>query len=162
MLKTSNFECVKIAIKQDKSGYVLTLSIHPDDISEDILRDFVGARYQAVFVRLNDDQTAFPRQAKKAPEKESQPPAAAAEPDEGTRMVTKAGVLGRSPQFWDWLASLGEVIAKNEADAAEAMHRILGVHSRSELATNTQAQVQFGIMLAEYESWKLTTDQPPF
>ena len=50
-MKTSQFEAVKVAIKQDKTGYVLTLSIHPDEIPEEVMRDFVGARYQVVALR---------------------------------------------------------------------------------------------------------------
>ena len=52
-MKTIQFEGVKVALKQDKTGYVLTLSMHPDDIPNDLLRDFVGARYQVVMVRLD-------------------------------------------------------------------------------------------------------------
>ena len=53
-MKTSQFEAVKVAIKQDKTGYVLTLSVHPDEIPDEVMRDFVGARYQVVMVRLSD------------------------------------------------------------------------------------------------------------
>jgi len=47
-LKTLQFEAIKVALKQDKTGYVLTLCMHPDEIPEDLLRDFVGSRYQVV------------------------------------------------------------------------------------------------------------------
>jgi transposase len=47
-MKTLQFEGVKVALKQDKTGYVLNLSMHPDDVPEELLRDFVGARYQVV------------------------------------------------------------------------------------------------------------------
>jgi hypothetical protein len=30
----SQFEGVKVAMKQDKTGYVLTLSMHPDEVPE--------------------------------------------------------------------------------------------------------------------------------
>ena len=50
-METIQFEGIKVALKQDKTGYVLTLSMHPDDIPESLLRDFVGARYQVVMVR---------------------------------------------------------------------------------------------------------------
>ena len=32
MVKTLQFEAVKIAMKQDKTGIILTLNIHPDDL----------------------------------------------------------------------------------------------------------------------------------
>jgi hypothetical protein len=60
-MKTSQFEAVKVAIKQDKTGYVLTLSIHPDEIPEEVMRDFVGARYQVVMVRLNGEEKPMNR-----------------------------------------------------------------------------------------------------
>jgi hypothetical protein len=28
------FECRKVALKQDRTGYVLTLSLHPDEIPD--------------------------------------------------------------------------------------------------------------------------------
>jgi len=61
-MKTSQFEAVKVAIKQDKTGYVLTLSIHPDEIPDEVLRDFVGARYQVVMVRLNGEEKPMDRE----------------------------------------------------------------------------------------------------
>jgi hypothetical protein len=61
-MRTLQFEAVKVALKQDKTGYVLTLCMHPDEIPEDLLRDFVGARYQVVMVRLNGDDRPTDRQ----------------------------------------------------------------------------------------------------
>ena len=54
-----NFESQKIALKQDSTGYVLTLRVHPDELPEEILRDFVGARYMVAMVRVNDDETVI-------------------------------------------------------------------------------------------------------
>ena len=51
------FEARKIALKQDRTGYVLTLSLHPDEIPEELLRDFVGARYACALVRIQDDES---------------------------------------------------------------------------------------------------------
>lgn len=144
MIPTSNFEAVKVAIKQDRTGYVLTLSIHPDDISEDVLRDFVGARYQVVMVRIDDQEQPMKRKQ--------------------DSMVTKSAVLCRSPQFWEWLVSLNELTpdAVNEADAAETVHRMLAIKSRSDLATDAGARTAFGAMMAEYEAWKVGSNAPPF
>jgi hypothetical protein len=33
------FEARKVALKQDRTGYVLTLSLHPDEIPVELLRD---------------------------------------------------------------------------------------------------------------------------
>ena len=51
------FECQKVALKQDSNGFVLTLRIHPDEIPEELLRDFVGARYACGLVRVQEDDT---------------------------------------------------------------------------------------------------------
>jgi len=48
------FEARKVALKQDRTGYVLTISIHPDEIPEELLRDFVGSRYGCALVRIQD------------------------------------------------------------------------------------------------------------
>ena len=55
-METIQYEAVKVALKQDRTGFMLTMSIHPDEIPEKLIRDFVGARYQVVMVRLNGDE----------------------------------------------------------------------------------------------------------
>ena len=52
------FEGVKIALKQDRTGYVLTLTIHPDEIPNELLRDFVGTMYGIAMVRIEEDETS--------------------------------------------------------------------------------------------------------
>ena len=51
-MKTLQFEAIKIAMRQDRSGFILTLNVHPDEAPSEMLKDFVGARYQVVMVRL--------------------------------------------------------------------------------------------------------------
>lgn len=139
-METIQFEAVKLALKQDKNGYVLTLLMHPDEVPEDILRDFVGARYQVVMVRLNEDQTPYPRKKPNG-------------------VVSAAGILCRNKRFWEWLEVIGEVTQKSEEQAVEALHRILGIKSRSELTTPDN-QEKWDLMVKEYEDWD--ADNPPF
>ena len=54
------FEARKVALKQDRTGFVLTLSIHPDEIPVELMRDFVGARYGCALVRIQDDESPTP------------------------------------------------------------------------------------------------------
>jgi len=61
-MQNSNFEAVKITLKQDKTGYVLTMCIHPNELPDEVLRDFVGARYQVVMVRLTEDEMPINRE----------------------------------------------------------------------------------------------------
>ena len=86
-MKTLQFEAVKVALKQDKTGYVLTLSMHPDEIPEELLRDFVGARYQCVLVRLNGDEQPMDK----------------AEEFAGDRAIRIAGLICRYHKFWKYL-----------------------------------------------------------
>ena len=88
-MKTLQFEGVKVALKQDKTGYVLTLSMHPDDIPEELLRDFVGSRYQVVMVRINQNEEPMDRQ----------------EEFEGDRAIRIAAMLCKDPRFWKYLYS---------------------------------------------------------
>ena len=50
---TIQFEGIKTGIKQSKDGYILTLAVHPDEIPDDLVRDFIGSRYVVVMVRLD-------------------------------------------------------------------------------------------------------------
>jgi hypothetical protein len=136
--ETIQFEAIKVAMKQDKTGYILTLNIHPDEIPEDLMRDFVGARYQFVAVRLNSDETPYPRR---------------------NGAVSAAGILCRSPNFWDWLVFMDEITEKTEAAVVDALHRIVGISSRSEL-NKPEAQERYDEMVTEFKRWE--KDKVPF
>jgi hypothetical protein len=124
------FEARKVALKQDRTGYILTLSLHPDEIPEELLRDFVGARYGCALVRIQDD--------------ESQTPYA--------NRVSKAGILCRMPPFQDFLE------ANSEDDAASVLCKRLGIASRTELHGNSMAQIAFDDLIKEYEKWSPNDD----
>ena len=123
-----NFEAVKVSLKQDRTGFILTLSIHPDEIPEDLMRDFVGARYGVAMVRINDDETTV------------------------DYTVKKAGMLCRTRDFQVWLQDTGHIEKPSEHAAARAVCDICDVSSRSELSGNTL----FKQMVDEYEAWKKT------
>jgi hypothetical protein len=137
-MRTSQFEGRKIAMKQDRTGYVLTLSVHPDDLCEDIMRDFVGARYQVVMVRLSDDGTAMVRE-QEYPTKD---------------LVRLAGTLCRDPLFHTFLIETGQTFDESEEAAAEWLRQELNIHSRSELKTNQAAAAQFKYIHQEFQAWK--------
>ena len=120
------FEAVKVSLKQDRTGFILTLSIHPDEIPEDLMRDFVGARYGVAMVRINDDESPV------------------------DYLVKKAGMLCRTRDFQVWLQDTGHIEKPSETAAARAVCSICGVSSRSELSSNTL----FKQMVDEYEEWK--------
>tara|TARA_R110000868_G_scaffold86190_1_gene241770 strand:- start:679 stop:1119 length:441 start_codon:yes stop_codon:yes gene_type:complete len=137
-MKTLQFEGVKVALKQDKTGYVLTLSMHPDDIPEDLLRDFVGARYQVVMVRLDTNEAPIDRQEEFA----------------GDRALRIAGMLCRDPKFWEFLYSRSDISTKDYETATQWLRFYLDLESRSQLKTNAVAQTQLDKLYREYTLWQ--------
>jgi hypothetical protein len=138
-METSQFEGKKIALKQTKDGYAMTLAIHPDDVPDELLRDFVGARYMVVMVRLDDNEQPLNR-----------------EEYAGAQMVKLAGMLCRDPEFWEYLHEEGSLFQKNEKECVEWMQNYLVIESRSELKTNMASQQALKDIYAEYKEWKQT------
>ena len=52
-----SFEAVKTSMMQDKNGANIKLTIHPNDVPQDLHKDWVGSRYMVVMVKLNEDGT---------------------------------------------------------------------------------------------------------
>jgi len=137
-MKTLQFEGVKIALKQDKNGYVLTLGMHPDDVPEELLRDFIGARYQVVMVRINIVEQPMDRQQE----------------FEGDRSMRIAGMLCRNPKFWAYLCDQALILEETEAEATEYLRHYLDIQSRSELKTNVQARIKLDSIYREFQIWE--------
>lgn len=136
-MKPSQFEAVKVAIKQDKTGYILTLSIHPDEIDEAVMRDFVGSRYQVVMVRLNGEEKPMNR-----------------EKEHSHDLVRTVGMLCRDKSFHKFLLETGQIFDESEAEAIAWLKSELKIVSRSELSTNIPAAKQFNLIYQEYLAWK--------
>jgi len=52
IMETIQFEAIKTGLKQSKDGYMLSLAVHPDELPDDLVRDFVGARYMVLWFAL--------------------------------------------------------------------------------------------------------------
>jgi hypothetical protein len=137
-MKTLQFEAVKMAMKQDKEGYVLTLRMHPDEIPEDLLRDFVGARYQCVLVRLDGNDKPMNKEIEYA----------------GDKIVQTSGVICRDPDFWNFLFDRLQIMVPCEKDATDWLRSHLGVQSRADLRTNINARDRFNLLHEEFMTWK--------
>ena len=135
-MKTSQFEGCKVALKQDRTGYILTLSIHPNDVPEEILRDFVGARYQVVMVRLNGDERPMNREA------------------EFPDPVKIAGMLCRDEDFQKFLVETGNAIEASEKEVIDWMRNEFGIKSRTEFRTNEQARHHLFKYYEEFKAWR--------
>jgi hypothetical protein len=118
------FEARKVALKQDRTGYVLTLSLHPDEIPEELLRDFVGARYACALVRIQDDESPTPYENR----------------------VQKAAILCKNTDFMDFIGAITEDMA------ARKLCQACGITSRSELNGNVEAQQKFDDLVKDYEN----------
>jgi hypothetical protein len=126
-------------MKQDRTGYILTLSIHPDEVPAEILRDFVGARYAVVMVRINGQEEPMNR-----------------EQENPKDLVRLAGVLCRDKAFQKFLVSTGQIIEETEEETVDWLRYELGITSRVELKTNTEAAKQFNFIHQEFQAWKAT------
>lgn len=136
-----SFEAVKVGIKQDNSGYILTLRIHPDDLDERIMRDFVGARYMTVMVRLNEEERPMNREQELAKD-----------------MVRVSGMLCRDPQFWQFLQESNQITDKTEKEASTWLKNYLNVASRADISKSQQAIEKMLGIKQEFASWKSRSD----
>lgn len=138
-MEISKFEGVKVALKQDRTGYILTLSVHPDEVPEEILRDFVGARYQVVMVRLTNEERPMIR-----------------EQEHSGDMVRMAGILCRDQMFQRFLLEAGQTFDASEDIATAWLKEKLNIKSRAELRENNAAASQLRIINQEFQAWKTT------
>lgn len=136
-MKTLQFEAVKMALKQDKNGYALTLSVHPDMVPEDLLRDFVGSRYQVVMVRIAEDEQPMIRDTALARD-----------------YVRMSAILCRDKQFQQFLVESNQIFDAEEQLAVSWIKSELGISSRSELSNNAPAQSRLMAIQQEFNSWK--------
>lgn len=137
-MKTLQFEAIKIALKQDKTGFVLTLNMHPDEIPEELLRDFVGARYQVVMVRLNDHDQPIDRQSEY----------------EGERAIRISAAMCRDPAFAEFLVDTGNLFEAGPDEAATWLRDELNLTSRAELKTNHEARIRLDGIYKDFLKWK--------
>lgn len=136
-METSQFEGKKVALKQTKDGIVMSLAIHPDDLPEELIRDFVGSRYMVVMVRLADNEEPINR-----------------EEFAGAQMVKLAGMLCRDKDFWEYLHDIGQLFEKSENECISWIQNYLCIKSRSEIKTNRVAQEALKELYTEFKEWK--------
>ena len=142
-MNTLQFEGRKIAMRQDKSGFILTLGIHPDELPEELIRDFVGSRYGVALVKIQDDETVQPV----------------------NNRVKKSAILCRFRGFQEWLDEIGhrgqcERGASAEERAIAHIYEVCEISSRTELNGNQRAKDKFDEMERAYELW--TEQKDPF
>jgi hypothetical protein len=127
-----------MGLRQSKDGYVLNLAVHPDDLPEDLMRDFVGSRYMVVMVRIGDDEQPLDRDA--------------AFP--GDNAVKVAGMLCRDKDFWAWIFHIAAVEVDNEEACREWLCAYLGIEARRELKTSPDARDLFNKLHKGFNAWR--------
>ena len=137
-MQTLQFEAVKIAMRQDRSGFILTLNVHPDEAPSEILKDFVGARYQVVMVRLSDGDTPMNRDQEYARDP-----------------VRMSAILCKDSDFGRFLFDTAQTFdVFTESDVTDWLRRELEISSRAELKDNKEAAKQFWFIYQEFMQWK--------
>ena len=134
------FEAVKTSLTQTKTGIILRLAIHPNDVPTALIQDWVGTRYMVAMARLGDDDS----------------PEASDYTERARRAVQSAGMLCRNESFHRYLIRQGEAdeVADMETEAIRSLRWMLGVKSRAELTTNKQALEDFEQLRSDFEEWR--------
>ena len=139
-------ECLKVALKQEADGYMLTLRIKPEELPETVILANVNARFAVAFSEIDDQEELKPAPANKGKRRQNS-------------NVMRAAILCGEDLFQKfmqknhakaWNGAIGEGAFK----AAEALRDALGIESRKELASNELALAEFDKLTAQYEMWK--------
>ena len=140
---TINFEAVKLTMRQDKHGFILTLSVHTDDVTESLFRDWVGSRYQVAMVHLDDNEEPIVPKQK----------------TEGERAVERAGLMCKDTDFQDFVAQRcefqqGVSTEFGEKETSVYVRDYIGVESRKELMDNKEAREKLRELIDQFsEEW---------
>ena len=137
-METLQFEGIKTALKQTKDGYSLSLAVHPDDLPQDLMRDFVGSRYMVVMVRIGDNEQPMNRELEFP----------------GDHAVKMAGMVCRDKEFWQWLEDKEWAFVNSEKECAKWLSEFLNIQSRAELKSNQEVREVFNKLKKEFDTWK--------
>jgi hypothetical protein len=137
-METIQFEAIKTGLRQSKDGYTLSLVVHPDDLPDDLMRDFVGSRYMIVMVRIGDDEQPVDRE----------------EEFPGDHAVRMSGMVCREPEFWEYASSFSGDDIDSEEQCALWLCEYLGIESRKELKTDSEARELFTQLRKGFNKWK--------
>ena len=133
-----NFEAVKVSFKQDKNGYALTLSVHPNDVPSALAQHLIGQRYIVALVAIGDDGQ----------------PMTTVEQQTGLQRVKQAALHCKDKAFQKWMYEMGHAPDESEETASEALRVIVGVKSRADIANDIMAQQRLQRMLENFRKWR--------
>lgn len=144
---TEAVEAIKIALKQEAEGIVISFRIQPEHFPEHLLVAKINARFALAFQEIDDDEKPKPAD----PELKSK--------RRQNANVMRAAIACGEKDFQNFLARKHSkqwkgALGEGATQAADAMRNVLGIDSRRHLATDTEALARFDKLMAEYEIWK--------
>tara|TARA_R100001460_G_scaffold19116_1_gene40089 strand:- start:1640 stop:2110 length:471 start_codon:yes stop_codon:yes gene_type:complete len=146
---TINFEAVKLTMRQDKHGFILTLSVHPEDVPESLFRHWVGSRYQVAMVQLDDNEEPIVPKQK----------------TDGERAIARAGLMCKDKDFQIFCAEKYQMeksegafyrVEKEfgEKETSIFVRDYIGVESRKELMDNKEAREKLRELIDMFQEWE--------
>lgn len=124
-------EVVKVAMIQDKSGYIMRIALHPNDDIGPLISAPVGARFVAAFVEVDERQQPVVRKSTNT-------------------QVMQAGMLVQQPAFRDWMHSRGYASGTDEDSCLAGLYALLGISSRAQLADSEEASNKWDRIYREF------------
>src|SRR6516162_7119829 len=117
---TEACEALKVALKQEAEGYMLTLRIKPEELPETVILANVNARFAVAFSEIGDDEQLKPK------------PVEVKSKRQRNSNVMRAGIVCGEPAFQKFLEtkkrlSWNGAIGKGADKAADAMRVLIGV-----------------------------------
>jgi hypothetical protein len=140
-------EAIKVALKQEAEGIMVTFRIQPEHFPEHLLVAKINARFALAFQEIDDNEEPKP-----------------ADPERKTKRKQNANVMRaaiacgetsfqtfmRKEYPAEWAGGLGE----GQTRAADAMRAVLKIESRKDLAADMGALARFDTLMGQYEMWK--------
>jgi len=140
-----HFEAIKTSMSQSKQGTILRLALHPNEVPPSLHTDWVGSRYMVAMVKIGDDDQ----------------PEISPEQRETERLISSAGMLCRNVDFAHYIFQNGIIEdydnvddEKREKQVAHGLRTYLGISSRADMKTNSQAREKFKSLTEEFTRWK--------
>lgn len=140
-------EAIKISLRQEPEGIVVSFRIQPEDFPEHLLVARINARFALAFQEIDDDEKPKPAD-----------PEAKGKRQQNANVMRAAIACGetafqtflqkRHRKHWD------SALGKDAHQAADAMRNVLGIDSRRDLSTDKEALKRFDALMAQYELWK--------
>lgn len=173
-----SFEALNYALRKSRDGIIISLIIHPSDISPELMALPIGARLAITWAEINDDETpkhapvaetgnagdtnGGSQPANRSPDAgEASLPGAPSKPRKRfseLRLSAQAGMRSHDQHFGEfmWQCHKDEM-HKTYGDVAKAIRSLCDVESRAELDGLASISAQYWRNLnSEYETW-LTT-----